>query len=624
MHPLLRCVLILFLLLTTAQPAAQAQAVALPADAIPSVAEYGALGDGITDDTAAIQRALDDERRDGGGNPIHGDYYGRPKALYFPPGTYLVRNTLDWVGCCVTLQGAGIGQTIIRLADNAPGFADPTNPKAVIITPREEGNKSFRQNIRDLTINTGNNNPGAIGLDYLAHNSGSVTDVLIKAGDGKGVAGLALTRAWPGPALIKRVTVEGFDDGIRVAYPEYGPTFEQITLRNQRVVGMRNDSNTLAIRELDSQNSVPALISTNRGASVILLDGDLRGGATSAAAIESEGLLYVRNLNTNGYRVALRVRGNDVPGVNQLAYVADPVTRLFDNSPERMLNLPVAETPAAPSVPLSEWAKFEPTYYGDTRDLQALFNSGKAVIYFPFGGYFAYDEAVITVPASVKRIIGFSSVVNSDPNGRNGGGIRFVVADNSTTPLIIEQFGYGVKVDHRGSRPLAIKYGNYSYTSQAGAGELFLEDVEIAPLVVQPGQRVWARQLNDEYTGTKISNNGGTLWILGLKTESTGTVIETINGGRTELYGTLIYPSRPFGPSQSEQAAFVSRDSSMSLIYSTSVYCDDCGYPVQIEETRGNDTRRLASEDFNGRMALYSGFIAPTEGPLRLYLPMLR
>jgi len=43
---------------------------------------YGAAGDGITDDTAAIQRALNDGRSGE-------DDYGRPKAIYFPAGTYL-------------------------------------------------------------------------------------------------------------------------------------------------------------------------------------------------------------------------------------------------------------------------------------------------------------------------------------------------------------------------------------------------------------------------------------------------------------------------------------------------------------------------------------------------------
>ena len=54
---------------------------------------YGAKGDGVTDDTAAIQNALDD------GRSIGQDYYGRPKAIYFPAGTYLVNDTLDWIGC---------------------------------------------------------------------------------------------------------------------------------------------------------------------------------------------------------------------------------------------------------------------------------------------------------------------------------------------------------------------------------------------------------------------------------------------------------------------------------------------------------------------------------------------
>jgi hypothetical protein len=49
-------------------------------------ADYGAAGDGKTDDTAAIQRALDDLR-------LHKDFC----VLYFPAGTYRVTNTVKTV-----------------------------------------------------------------------------------------------------------------------------------------------------------------------------------------------------------------------------------------------------------------------------------------------------------------------------------------------------------------------------------------------------------------------------------------------------------------------------------------------------------------------------------------------
>jgi hypothetical protein len=88
---------------------AQTTPTPFPADFMRSVKAYGAQGDGVTDDTAAIQAALNDARVDANGQPLHNDYYGRPKALYFPAGTYLVSATLRWIGCCVLLQGQGPG-----------------------------------------------------------------------------------------------------------------------------------------------------------------------------------------------------------------------------------------------------------------------------------------------------------------------------------------------------------------------------------------------------------------------------------------------------------------------------------------------------------------------------------
>jgi hypothetical protein len=51
------------------------------------------------------------------------------------------------------------------------------------------------------------------------------------------------------------------------------------------------------------------------------------------------------------------------------------------------------------------------------------------------------------------------------------------------------------------------------------------------------GQTVWARQFNVEGDGLHVANDGGTLWILGYKTEGGGTLMETTGGGRTEVLG---------------------------------------------------------------------------------------
>ena len=71
-------------------------------------------------------------------------------------------------------------------------------------------------------------------------------------------------------------------------------------------------------------------------------------------------------------------------------------------------------------------------------------------------------------------------------------------------------------------------------------GELFLEDVVTDQLVLR-GQRVWARQLNIENKGTHLVNDGGELWVLGYKTERGGTLVKTLNSGKTELLGGFSY-----------------------------------------------------------------------------------
>jgi hypothetical protein len=564
----------------------------LPAGAIKSIKDFGAVGDGSTDDTAAIQAALD-----AGREVANDDYNGKPKALYFPAGTYLVSATLSWRGCCVTLQGQGHAATVIKLKDRAPGFDNPQAPAPLLHTP--QGNASFRQNVWDLGLDTGSGNPGAVGLDWISNNIGALRNVHIRSSDGAGLRGLDMTRQWPGPSLVKGLIVSGFAYGVHVRQTEYGPSFEGLGFERQTTAALRNEGNKLAIRQMISRNSVPALANDN--GQVVLIDATFSGGAAGTSAISNTGDVYLRNVVATGYGAVLV----GVAGGTLTEYVSGTVRALFSSTAARAsLGLPVQDTPVAASSPPSQWRAFNARSYGDTADLQAALDAGKSTVYFPFGVYYSYDQRVVLVPPGVQRITGLASVVNGNSAGTAGGGIRFVVEGDSSTPLVIEQFGYGVTVEHRGKRPVAIKHGQYRYFSQPGAGDLFLEDVSLGPLVVHSSQRVWARQFNNEARGPKITNSGQ-LWILGLKTEGDGTVIDSLPGSSTELLGTLVYPARVV---PSTDVAFRAVDARMSLIYATSSYLAGGDYSTQVEETRAGVTRRLPLADVRSRMPLYVGF----------------
>lgn len=557
--------------------------------------DFGAKGDGINDDTVAIKKAL---------ATVDGDYT-RPKIIYFPQGTYLVSDTLqlreDKYACCVTFQGQGKEKTIIKLEDGANGFADKSQPKAVIRT--KKGNKAFRNFFRDLTVNTGRNNPGVVGIDYISSNRGAIINVAIKSEDGAGQTGLAMIRKWPGPSLIKHVSVEGFDYGIHTKHPEYGIVLEHIELKNQNIAGILNENNTLAIRSITSTNSVPVI--HNKNGLVVAMEGDFQGGAVNSAAINNQGYLYARDIQTQDYQSAIANQEKFVPKLAIDEYISHPAYSLFD-SPQKSLNLPIEEMPDYHDNNLNNWANVN-----NYPSVQAAMNSGKSTIYFPMGRYKLHEA--LEVPATVKKIVGFESFINLNQEELQA---IITIAEDSKDPLIIEGMLFdNTAIRHNSKRTLAIKHTKFSADNKPysfpQAGKLFLEDVQMY-LQVNKNQQVWARQLNSETLlegKTKINNDGGKLWILGLKTEGKGTVIKTTEGGETELLGTLVYPVKEFSPEEQKEAAFVNQDSSHSLIYSVRAYGAKRNYEIQVKETRDNKTKKLYSSDVeNLKIPLFVGY----------------
>lgn len=92
-------------------------------DDICSVRDYGAFGNGVKDDTAAIQKAIHDRY-----NKAVANGYSMLNAyvtIFLPAGEYLISDSIKlWPN--VKLQGEGSGRTIIRLTNNSATCAIET------------------------------------------------------------------------------------------------------------------------------------------------------------------------------------------------------------------------------------------------------------------------------------------------------------------------------------------------------------------------------------------------------------------------------------------------------------------------------------------------------------------
>ncbi|MCX5685764.1 MAG: glycosyl hydrolase family 28-related protein, partial [Planctomycetota bacterium] len=610
-------------------------------------APYNAKGDGAADDTEAIQKAFL-------------DYAGKDAVIYLPNGTYRITDTISWAGKATRniLQGQSTDGTVLRLADRCGGFTDPTQPKPMVFTGKLPPQR-FRNAIRNLTIDTGKGNPGAIGARFNASNQGQMANVTIRSGDGSGPIGLDMGYTSDvGPLFIKNLRVVGFDVGIYTAYGVAGQALEHISLQGQNVCGFINDGQAVSIRGFTSVNAVPAFFNKRVSGMAVILDASLtgEGAASRAAAIINDAALYARHVKTAGYRTAIdgsHGTGAGAPGPEVEEFVSHPVLSLFP-SPMHSLNLPVTDTPEVPWDNLADWvsaAKFPPkeatimkehkekdgtvkqvpTKVMDYTDsIQKAIDSGAKTVYFPTpkAGKPVYEVlGTVHVRGKVRRIIGMESAF-----GTQGTGV-FQLDDGEAPVVVLERFDWiysPIIVRTASKRTLvvsAIPGANYDV---GPGGRVFLEDI-VAMFRMAPGSHVWIRQFNTEYTqqwhaNTLIDprplaeppgsvNNGGTLWILGIKTEGDGTIITTTGGGQTEVLGGVIYANKDRDP---KKKIFVNTESSLSVSLGEFVSRNQPFNPIV--ETRDGVTRTMPPGVTPGRaagslLALYTGYRAPAGQP---------
>lgn len=553
-----------------------------------NVKDYGAKGDGVTDDTKAFKKALE---RDEIAN-------GR-KIIYVPNGTYLVSDTLYWPKGShwglyykrTTLMGETKDEAIIKLKDGTPAFASG-EAKPVIDTLHNKANAFFNR-VENLTVNTGENNPDAVGLKFNSSNGGGVFNVAVISEDGQGKSGIDLTAAEIGPLLVKNVTVSGFDIGIEVGGGKNNSVhMENITLKQQNELGIDHAMQVLTIRNLESVNSVPAILTRSHSATLTLIGADLQGiNSENLTAIETryreDGRgtsgekktihTFLANVEQQGYQQTAKVYDCDdgsletIFGNIQEWSCATPLTGFSQQ--EQLLQLPVKETPY-----IEHDLDRAIAVSGDTgADIQrAIDTPGVKTVFLPNRRY--HVEKPIIIRGSVQKIIGMGAFFTNNSVQPT---LRF--SDGDEPIVSLERLEDG-SIEHDSARTLVLKHieaKSYNNTER-GTGDVYLEDFTTKRLEIQD-QQAWARSLNVEAKDLKILNDGGMLWVFGLKTEKLGTIIKSTNNATTEILGGLIYINNDIPDTNPPQAQYINQESKVTII-TRSFMPTAIGYPTLIRE----------------------------------------
>jgi hypothetical protein len=581
-----------------------------------NVKNFGAKGDGVTDDTLALQKAINSTNR---------DY----QVVYFPQGTYLVSNTIQ-IGRLKTIQGAAKNKTIIRLKDRSTAFMQAPKP---VLRSMYNNNQTFGVYIRDLTVDTGQGNSKAIGIQYNTHNNGAIDNVMIKSEDLAGTIGLDLSETEFGPGMITNLTVEGFDTGIKTPSAPSNAVFYNISLKQQNIVGLENNQ-PVSIEGLNSENRVPAIRTTSSPlAHLILIDARLSGlpGMPSdIAAIEADSSYYLRQTETDGnYAAALEEKGELVDG-KLIDERWSSFSQIVSPSKQGHLKLKIEQPPRPYLEPATNWLIPDSSQEDDTQAVQNAMNSGAKTIFFP--GNVTYKIAdSIEVPATVKRIVAHK---NSDGNlivpdfmlDRFGNKPMFRLTGKSRDSLEIESLMLSTwprqpnGIEVATNRSVYVKYsesivhGKIS-TTDNWSGKIYVDEW-LGELQLKGKGSAWLRQWNPEnnpftpgQSNSQVTygiNNGSKLWVLGMKTEAPAIHVITENQGQTEILGGFFRDH--FSPNEYAPTVpyFITKDSSLSASYLQYAWASGQARRLQALEIHNAQKQELMTPPELFTMELYN------------------
>jgi hypothetical protein len=581
--------------------------------------DFGAKGDGVTDDTDALQKGLD---ASAGQGEIRS---GKSSVLWIPNGTYRVTRSLIFKQALGPwFYGESRDGVVIKLDDNAQGVS------AVLRThPNEKGPTSadwFMRNLRHFTIDVGNN-PDTDGIRYHATNSGTLADVRV-LGNGKiGINSSFIDQS--GPNLIRDVEIDGFETGILSQWI-WGQTLSNITIRNCRKVGVSVSANVVAIENLSVIDTPLALENTfpndwHHWGGVVALTGG-RFTLTKAPkdqvgpAILNTSILYARDVRVVGYPEVIRSEtpftGLDPANPQQITtFRSHEVKKLFDEAGDKSLQLPIKPTPTVPwEADPSQWYCLDDAgaIPGDGIDdtdaietgLRQAADAGKTHVYLrgvggPDPNGFTISRRV-SVPAPIRRFIGlgWARILSEAPES------GFVVDDRSADIVHFQNIdafgGPPIQICNRSQQKTIVVESCGVTVVGEGLGDIFISDCPANVELRKPGQNCWARQLNPEGTSDVglVQNNGANLWCLGVKHEGRGVRFATKNGGKTEILGLFNYGGSP--EEMDMRPSFVVDEAAFSVAALREIAFDSHTAYNKVSETYEGQSKTLDKQNEGG------------------------
>ena len=552
------------------------------------------------------------------------NYGPQPQSFLLPAGVYATSRPVNQPGTFYAWNGAGPQSSVIYLLPNSTLFQSGSplisngavqfwNPSSV------GGNSNFHEYLANIGIRIGAGNSLAVPYTTVSNNSGSIRNMQIWADDGVCPYAVSFQRAYPGPLLGKNVAIYGCANAISNGQGEYSSTWEGLTTEAQTSTVIFAQYEKINLRHWLSDNTAQALHCYGSTAcQATILNSELfNGTATNAIQADYTGTypsgigsaIFVQNVTTTGYANAV---SDNYLGTGAVLK-ASPVTQYWSGTAQTLfdsayaadtLHLPVQETPVATDPAVSGWTVLPASL---SSWASTISGSSSTTVYAPPGIYSGSGTYSITVPDTVNHI----NFGQSKTPTASGYALDISVAGTSSTPLVIDGCPYQICViSHTGTRTLVVNDATINqYTGSTGAGNLFGEDIifgypSLTSMVLGAGQNAWFRQLNLEqnYSGNKMTLTGATIWTLGYKTEQTNSNITLLSQSKGEFYGAFFYANA--APTSGTTSPINLTDSSIFIDAWTKVDVAGRGWGNWVNETQSGVSLALATGTQNSSVML--------------------